>query len=104
MASLLKTLGRAVEDHFRTENSVLWELRGGTYERLKHSPAARRVIAGLATGVFEAHMTEHEALLERFKEIAQMPLETLGDTLKSWFVDHAIKHDAHLKTIFQAMR
>ena len=80
-----------------------WELRAGTYEGLKLPPPARRVIAGMATNIFDTHMAEHAALLERFQEIMQTPLETLGDTLKSWFLDHAVKQDAHLKTIFQAM-
>lgn len=104
VASLLKTLGGAVEDHLRTENSVLWELRGRTYEGMKHSAAAKRVVAGMATNVFDTHMAEHAALLGHFEEIKQTPLETLGDALKFWFINHAIKQDLHLKTIFQAMQ
>jgi hemerythrin len=103
MALLLKTLRRAVEDHFRTENSILWELRSGTYEGLKRSAAAKRAIAGLASTVFDDHIAEHTTLLERFEEIVRSPLELLGERLRSWFVDHAIKQDAHLKTIFQAL-
>ncbi len=104
LTPLLKTLGRAVEDHFRTENSILWELRNGTYEGLKHSPPARRLVAGMATDIFDAHMGDHASLLGRFEEVARAPRDVLGDMLKSWFVDHAIKQDAYLKTIFQVMR
>lgn len=103
LASLLQELRHAVEDHFRTENSILWELRSGTYEKLKQSPSARRIVAGMATSVFDDHMAEHASLLDRFGEIASASRETIGDMLKSWFVDHAVKQDAHLKTIFQAM-
>ena len=85
------------------ENSILWELRSGTYEGLKHAPAAKRTIAGLASTVFDDHIAEHASLLEQFEEIARSPLELLGEHLRSWFVDHAIRPDAHLKTIFQAI-
>jgi hypothetical protein len=71
--------------------------------RQQISSAQATVVAGMAADVFDAHMAEHAALLGRFEEIKQTPLETLGDTLKSWFVDHAIRQDSHLKTIFQAM-
>lgn len=104
LAPLLHTLGRAVEDHFRTENSVLWELRADTYEGLKRSPEARRIVAGMANSVFDEHMAEHASLLGRFEEIVRASREAIGDMLKSWFIDHAVKQDAHLKAIFQAMR
>jgi hemerythrin len=104
LGATLKSLGHAVADHFRSENSILWELQAGTYDGLKHSAAARRVVAGMASSVFADHMAEHASLLERFGEIANTPLETIGEALKAWFIDHAIKQDAHLKTIFQAMK
>lgn len=28
---------------------------------------------------------------------------SLGNNLKVWFLEHAIKYDAHLKAVFQAM-
>jgi hemerythrin len=104
VAPLLKALGHAVREHFRTENAVLWELRTGTHEPLNKAPAARNLVAGMASAVFDDHIKEHITLLNHFDEVMQLPLETLGDTLKAWFVDHAIKQDAQLKTIFQAMR
>jgi hemerythrin len=104
VADLLQKLGRVVKDHFRTENSVLWELRMGSYERLKHSPKASRIVAGMASTIFDDHMAEHKVLLGRFDEVARAPLDTLGEILKAWFVDHAVKRDSHLKTIFQAIR
>lgn len=104
IAPPLKALGRAVRGHFRTENTILRELRTGTYEPLNKWPAARRLVASLAAEIFDSHIVEHATLLDRFQEIARLPPESLGDTLKSWFIEHAIKQDAHLKTIFQAMR
>jgi len=104
IAPLLKTLGRAVREHFRTENAILWEIRMDAYEPLKKWPEARRVVAGMAGTLFDSHIVEHMTLLDRFEQIIRLPLDTIGEALKSWFVDHAIKQDAELKTIFQAMR
>jgi hypothetical protein len=47
-------------------------------------------------------MAEHATLMASFDTIASAPVETVCETLRAWFLDHAIKHDAPLKAIFQA--
>lgn len=101
---ILKSLGRAVRDHFRTENAILWEIRMGTHKGVRRSPEARSLVASMAGAIFDAHIAEHTKLLDHLDEIVSAPLETLVETLGAWFVDHVIKQDSHLKTIFQAMR
>lgn len=103
-APILKSLGRAVREHFRTENAILWEIRMGTHDGVRNSAKARSLVAAMAGTVFDEHIVEHNRLLDRFDEIVSAPLETLVETLMAWFVDHVIKQDSHLKTIFQAMQ
>ncbi len=103
-APILKSLRRAVREHFHTENAILWEIRTGTHEGLRRSPKARALVATMAGSVFDDHVAEHGRLLDHFDEIIRAPLETIVEKLVAWFVDHAVKQDAHLKTIFQAMR
>ncbi len=42
-------------------------------------------------------------MLRQMNAIKTLPREALSETLKTWFVNHAIKHDSHLKAILQAM-
>jgi hemerythrin len=100
---ILKSLGRAVREHFRTENAILWEIRMGTHEGVRRSPRARTLVAAMAGSMFDEHIAEHNKLLDQFDEIVSAPLETLVEPLVAWFVDHVIKQDSRLKAIFQAM-
>ena|SRR5689334_9654013 len=102
-APILKALGRAVREHFRSENAILWAIRMDTHDGVKRSPKARSLVAAMAGTVFDAHIVEHGRLLDHFDEIIGEPLDELAEKLRAWFVDHAIKQDSHLKTIFQAM-
>ena len=100
----LKMLRLATEDHFRTEGAVLWEFRNGTNEGLNRSPKAKYVLSRMASTVFDEHIEEHTSLMAQFDQFERLPMEALGDAVKSWFVDHAVKRDAQLKSIFQAMK
>jgi len=103
LPTLLKALREATVEHLRNEDAILWELRQGKYARLKGNPRTPQFVKAMAGAAFDEHMAEHEKLLSQFDDVSKLPHDKLCETLKSWFLDHAIKHDAHLKAIFQAL-
>jgi hemerythrin len=102
IASLLQVLCAVTEEHLRQENAVLWELRSGNYEPLKGRATTPHFLKAMAGAAFDEHIASHAGLMASFETIRSAPAETLCEKLRAWFLDHAIKHDAHLKAIFQA--
>ena len=102
-STLLSRLEQVTAEHFRNENTILWELRSGSYAPLRDHQRTPPFVKAMAEAAFDEHMTEHEAMLRQMDAVRTLPRAALCETLKTWFVDHAIKHDAHLKAIFQAM-
>jgi hemerythrin len=100
---LLRQLEDATVEHFRHENTILWELRSGAYAGLRDSQRAPPFVKAMAEAAFDEHMAEHESMLRQMASLKGLPRDALSETLKTWFVEHAIKHDSHLKAIFQAM-
>jgi hemerythrin len=103
LANLLRSLRAAAVEHIRSENAVLWEISSGTYQPLRDRPRTPHFLKAMAEAAFDTHIAEHDVLLGQLDAIIGGPVDALREALKAWFVDHAIKHDAHLKTIFQAM-
>jgi len=103
LPALLKTLREETEEHIRHENALLWEIKSGAFAPLQGRPQTPHYLKSLAEAAFDDHMAEHATLLARLDAIVLGPIQSLCDPLKAWFVDHAIKHDSHLKTIFQAL-
>ena len=102
IATLLKTIREAAEEHLRQENALLWEIRCGAYAPLRGHAGTSQVLKLMAAAAFDKHMTEHAALLDRLDAARNAPVDRLCETLRDWFVDHAIKHNSYLKAIFQA--
>ena len=103
LARVLSALRERAAGHFRGENAVLWELKSGRFEPLRGRLPPPHLLKALAESAFDEHMAVHEELLARLDAIIGGPRDALYDSLKSWFVDHAIKHDLPLKAIFQAV-
>src|SRR5579872_258165 len=95
-SELLEQIRAVAEQHFRNENAVLWELRSGTYAALRDHPRTPPFVKAMAEAAFDEHMAEHEAMLRQIDAVKTLPREALGETLKTWFLNHAIKHDSHL--------
>ncbi|HXP78236.1 MAG TPA: hemerythrin domain-containing protein [Stellaceae bacterium] len=100
---LLTKLRTATREHVQNENALLWELRSGTYAALQGRARTAPFLKAMAEAAFDEHMAEHDMWLGRIDDTHDLPPDTLAETLKSWFLDHAIKHDSKLKAIFQAM-
>ena len=103
LADLLRSLRAVAVEHIRSENAVLWEISSGTYQPLRDQPRTPHFLKAMAEAAFDTHIAEHDVLLAQLDAIIGGPVDALREALKAWFVDHAIKHDSHLKTIFQAM-
>ena len=103
LTPLVAALRLAAEEHFRDENSTLWQIKTGTFKR-RSSKALPKVTGVMADTEFDQHTAEHAVSLAALGDIASAPVASIAERLKSWFVDHAIQHDSHLRAIFQAMR
>lgn len=99
-ADLLKALRKGVGEHVREEDTILWELRSGTYEPLRSRPQIPRAMAEAA---FDQHIAEHTTMLDHFDVAVLASFDTLCDGLKAWFLDHVTRHESPLKAIFQTM-
>ena len=102
-SKLLHQLRKVTEEHFQNENTILWELRSGNYAGLRDRERTPPFIKAMAEAAFDEHMAEHESMLGQMDAVSTLPRDTLCETLKTWFVEHAIRHDSQLKAIFQAM-
>jgi len=100
---LLKALREAAEEHIRQENGILWEIGSGSYAPLQGRLGNPHFLKVMADAAFDAHMAEHATLLGQLDAVCNAPDDAVCEAIRSWFVLHAIKHDSHLKAIFQAM-
>jgi hypothetical protein len=63
----------------------------------------------MSAAVIGEHIVDHARSLQQLGSIIRAfhstPAEgkQIGDALRGWFVEHAVKYDAHLKAVFQAM-
>lgn len=106
----LKAIERATRDHLRSENAVLRELKGKARHSSPARHAAPRHLGAATDAAIEDHIAEHRTMLKgltafanRLDGMTQADGPALCADIKAWFLEHAVKHDAHLKTIFQAL-
>lgn len=107
LCELCKSLKRAAEEHFTHENAILREILHNT----DSGPKRRRRQAHLITltgTALEAHIADHSQAFSRLEQMLEhlhIGADALAfcNDLKDWFVQHAIKHDSHLKALFQSM-
>ncbi len=103
VAELLTALRLAAVRHIERENALLWQIGAGTYEPIKGRAPTPHFLRAMAGAALDKHIAEHDSFLDRLDQVISGSLETVGEALKTWFLDHAIKQDSHLKAIFQAM-
>jgi hemerythrin-like metal-binding protein len=101
--SLVEGLIQDVRHHFEHEDEILQKVVEGD-SRISSDAKA------MSQSAILEHIAEHaraliqlEALTAKFAAADIDDLPQHYDALKSWFIDHAVKHDAHLKAVFQAM-
>jgi hemerythrin len=112
VAERLTALMEIVEKHFRHENAVLREIIAtGNAPSSKRRRRSQSPLKAMSANALNDHINDHQASLHRLTSIigneggakaGASAFERRGE-LVAWFLDHAVKHDAHLKAIFQAM-
>jgi|SRR5579871_4247777 len=103
---LLCDLKEKAAAHFEHESAILRAIVAST-SSARHS---HRFIAAMSQALVDEHLAEHdvalaslEFMIRRTLTDTSQPLPAPGDVLTHWFINHAIKHDGHLKTLFQTM-
>lgn len=104
---LLCDLKQKTAAHFAHENSMLREIAAAT----STARQSRKFVAAMSQALIDEHLAEHDVALASLEFMIRRTLAdnsanapAIGETLTHWFVNHAVKHDAHLKTLFQTIR
>ena len=105
LSNLSTALYFASVEHFRHENSVMRDIIGGAYLL---ADGRMRDLAAINEAAVNDHCAEHaralielERLLQTSTAAGEWHGRRLASELRTWFIDHAINHDAHLKAVFQ---
>ncbi|HLJ19360.1 MAG TPA: hemerythrin domain-containing protein [Stellaceae bacterium] len=99
----LNALATAAAGHFRAELAVMRELGHSLHHGMTEPRKTPRLLKALAEVAVDEHEAEHAALLNRLDGFRALPPHSLCERLREWFVDHAIKRDARLRAVFQAI-
>lgn len=107
LRSLLCDVKQKTAAHFAHENAMLHEIAAATLSARQRG----KFIAAMSQALIDEHVAEHDVALASLEFMIRRTLAdnsakapALGETLTHWFVNHAVKHDAHLKTLFQTIR
>ena len=105
--ALLCELKETTAAHFAHESAILREIAAATSSARR----SQKFLAAMSQALIDEHLAEHDVALASLEFMIRRTLTensrngpALGDVLKHWFVNHAVKHDAHLKTLFQTIR
>ena len=107
MRPLLGALNRMAADHFQHENSVLNRINFGPLPSGADERAFLKAVVGAA---IVEHTASHKRSLHQLNTIIRDFYAGLGSVeqdlsldLKAWFIDHAVKYDAHLREVFKTL-
>ncbi len=107
LTPLLEDLVAATIRHFEHEDRLLRKIVALTVTE-KFSPDA---LKHMSESVLVEHIGDHARTLEELGSLVQifhanqhMTNDELCDALKNWFIGHAVRSDAHLKSVFQAIQ
>lgn len=105
LRGLLCALKEKVRGHFRHEDSILREIVAATAS----ARGSKNVLASMSEALLEDHIVGHVHASGVLDSLIRETLtdsagaRPVGETLTHWFVNHAVKHDAHLKMLFQSI-
>ena len=97
LSNLANSLYLVAMEHFRHENALMRDIITGAY--LPRTGGRK-----MSEEIVNEHCAEHaNALIELETMLHSFASDgaSLAICLKVWFVDHALKHDAHLRAFFQ---
>jgi hemerythrin len=90
-----------IDKHLQQETALLREIQAGSYEGMskgRPTPELHKAISDAGIG---EHILDHQTSLVHMRAVVSAAGNALCAGLKSWFIEHSIRHDAHLKAIFQ---
>lgn len=107
LAPLLQSLVTTTEQHFDHENLVLNIILAD----IAVEKFSQDELGLMSESVLAEHIGDHARTLKELKlmvEVAQsnqrISHDDICEGLRNWFIGHAIKSDAHLKSVFQAIQ
>lgn len=103
LLAVLQELEALTETHFAHEERLLEEIQ-------TRIPVGRRSLRETVQAAQVSHATEQRARLAELRDVVQSlhsddvgGVSGLCEHLKGWFVDHAIRDEADVKTILQSI-
>jgi hemerythrin len=99
---LLGILRGVTAEHLGHENAIMHEVES----RAAQAAGGRQAfLEAMSAAVIDEHIVDHARSLQQIDTIIRgfHAGERVSDALRGWFVEHAVKYDAHLKAVFQAM-
>ena len=101
--SLIDDFRKIAARHAERESTILRAVIASA-ETESYSP---RFLKSMSDAVLREHLEHHaseNAVLNSVLATGQSPASQLCYKLENWFSNHAVKYDAHLKALFQAMQ
>ncbi|MDE2182494.1 MAG: hypothetical protein KGJ78_05680 [Alphaproteobacteria bacterium] len=99
LQDLLTELRGTAARHFDHENAILRHILASA-ETQTYSP---HFLRAMSRGALAQHIDNHERDLGALETIGADANRPLHEELEHWFFSHAVKFDAHLKALFQAI-
>jgi hemerythrin len=106
LRALLCVLKEKAASHFEHEDAILREVLAFTAS----ARGTQKFLAAMSEALIEDHIGGHRDAARILDDMIRDTLrekscqvDTLVRRLTDWFVNHAVKHDAHLKTLFQTI-
>jgi hemerythrin-like metal-binding protein len=107
LRSLLCSLKKEAATHFAHEDAIL----RGIIAFTSSARTGQKFLAAVSQAVVEEHLAGHAQAIDVLDGMIRDTLRddqdlpgAIDEKLAHWFVGHAVKHDAHLKTLFQVVR
>ena len=104
LGALLKTVEQVTAAHLKHEDDVMRDIATDRGSRLDGE------VKAMTKRAIDRHVAEHErnlanlrAIMSKAESEPDCGAAQICADLKQWFLDHAVKYDSHLKTIFQAI-
>ena len=101
--AMLGQLSEAAAAHLAHEDRVLREIKSRSDSYSIELKAMSLAALNLHLARHERALRELDTLLGREPQQAGVPLADLPEELRNWFVQHAVKDNAPLKSLFQAL-
>ena len=107
LKSLLNAFKQLAKEHLRHEDSVSRKINSGPLPAVADRLA---FLKAMVDASIEEHIDSHTQSMAQLNEIIRDAHFEPGSvdkafslSLKTWFSDHCVTHDAHLKPVFQAL-